>query len=87
MKKIVAATILGVAVLLVGCTGESLEGVEDSSVRFAGMKGSVTIVVDNETGCQYIREGRGLGENRTVGITPLMRNPTEVECGQNNRSR
>ncbi len=79
MKKLLFLIIM--ILLLVGCSQEVTEIPESDNSRFNGVT-SMTVVIDSETGCKYIYIDKGLLDNRVVAISPLMKNKTEVDCGQ-----
>lgn len=81
MKKFILSIV--VLVVLAGCTinHQNVKEVKNDNVRFAGLKGEASIVTDNETGCKYLRESRGLGES--IGLTILMKADGTADCGEN----
>lgn len=85
MKKIgnVGILVLVLVSLLTGCAPEKQEVVvaESAVDRFAGMKGNVVIVTDNQTGCKYIRETVNENMNsQSVSLSVLMKADGTPDC-------
>lgn len=79
MKKI--ALVLSIAtIILTGCGSQTVNEAQNENVRFAGMKGKVTIVTDNNTGCKYIREEYGIAQGKTVGLAVLIKEDGTPDC-------
>lgn len=81
MKKLLVLIVF-TGMLLVGCGGNADEVPENPDKRFNGFNSPAEIVTDSETGCKYIYIDRGIFDNRVVAVSPLMKNETEVDCGQ-----
>lgn len=80
MKKLLAICLL--MITLVGCGGNVKELPESQDKRFNGFNSPANIVTDSETGCKYIYIDRGILDQRVIAVSPLMKNATEVDCGQ-----
>lgn len=80
MKKIVLFVLM--VMVLVGCSEQSVTEAANENVRFAGVKGSVTIVTDNNTGCKYIREQvhSQMSQAHSIALAPLMKSDGTPDC-------
>ena len=70
-----AVLAMGCSTLLMACQESPQEVTEvkqDNVDRFNGVKGRIDIITDSETGCKYIYTTRGVGDNRTNTMTPLL---------------
>lgn len=83
MRKL-ALTLVMMTLILTGCGGQSVNEVSNDNVRFAGLKGKVSIVVDNETGCKYIREQNASSgiNSYSVALTVLLKEDGTPDCGK-----
>jgi len=78
MRKIIF--ILLIVAIMTGCGTQSVSEASNENVRFAGLKGEVTIVTDNQTGCKYIREKVGFSQTQSIALTPLMKADGTADC-------
>lgn len=83
MKKLLLGLTL-TGIILSGCSQEVIDSTSSTEKveRFTGMSGTFTITTDTKTGCKYIIYKSQIGNGATGGMTPLMKNKNEVDCGQ-----
>lgn len=80
MKKMIILLALSSIILAACAESQTVTIVENENVRFAGLKGTVSIIKDNETGCKYIREEYGSGTSLSIALTGLLKSDGTPDC-------
>lgn len=81
MKRI-ALVLLMATIILAGCGSQTVNEAQNENFRFAGVKGSVTIVTDNSTGCKYIREQvhSQINNAHSIALATLLKSDGTPDC-------